>query len=86
MAGDLQYCINVPQEDEQSLRPLETVDGFTKLNRPSSWKQKDLKIQTTLPLLGHSKEVLAGWNEHTVTTTATVHMKLLNDHRLNSRC
>lgn len=86
MAGDLQYCINVPQEDEQSLRPLETVDGFTKLNRPSSWKQKDLKIQTTLPLLGHSKEVLAGWNEHTVTTTATVHMKLLNDYRLNSRC
>lgn len=81
MAGDLQYCINVPQEDDQSLRPLETVDSFTKNTRPASWKGKDLKIQTTLPLLGHSKEVLARWNEHTVTTTATVHMKLLKDCR-----
>mmetsp|Transcript_15077 Transcript_15077/g.28365 ORF Transcript_15077/g.28365 Transcript_15077/m.28365 type:complete len:590 (-) Transcript_15077:100-1869(-) len=81
MSGELQYCINIPQEDEQSPKPLETVDNFTKLNRPASWKMKDLKIQTTLPLLGHSKEVLARWNEHTATMTATVYMKLLTDRR-----
>ena len=77
MSGNLEYCINVPKLDGQDPLPLEIVDGFTRQSRPPSWKSMDLKVQSTLPLLGHGKEALADWvTEATPTVMATVSLKL----------
>lgn len=76
MSGNIEYCINVPQEEGEDPIPLEIVQNFTKPSRPQSWKKKDLKIQSNLPLVGHSSDVLAKWDENTPTVVANVSMKL----------
>jgi hypothetical protein len=35
------------------------VTGFTKFNRPTAWKGVDLKVETTLPLLGVDQSVIS---------------------------
>ncbi|KAL9185409.1 hypothetical protein ACHAXT_003186 [Thalassiosira profunda] len=53
MAGDVQYFLKVPLGGESSLPcPLIRVRGFTKPTRPAAWKGFDLKVESTLPLLG----------------------------------
>jgi len=60
MSGDIQYHLNVPvQSGAKEPRPLVRVTGFTKFNRPAAWKGVDLKVETTLPLLGVDQSVIS---------------------------
>ena len=53
MSGDVHYFISAPIAVEGDLpRPLAVVSGFTKQTRPTAWKGSDLKVESTLPLLG----------------------------------
>ncbi len=76
MSGDITYSIEVPNHDDEELLPLVVVNSFTRESRPQSWKGLDLKVQSTLPLLGHSEKALAGWDEMTPTLTAMISLKL----------
>ena len=76
MLDNIQYCINVPSHSGQDLLPLKILETFKKQSWPPLWKGMDLKLQSTLPLLGHGKEALADWDERTPTTLATVYLKL----------
>ena len=76
MSGQLSYSIKIPQHHDEDLLPLTVVDNFTKTSRPQSWKGLDLKVQSTLPLLGHCDKALSGWDETVPTVMATVSMKL----------
>jgi hypothetical protein len=78
LSGNLTYSIKVPKHHDEDLLPLMVIDRFTKISRPPSWKGLDLKVQSTLPLLGHCEKALAGWDETTPTITATVSLKLQN--------
>ena len=42
------------------LRLLVFISEFTKGSRPLAWKKTDLKIQSTLPLLGNDETSLKG--------------------------
>ena len=59
MDGRIEYYLEVPtvlRDHEYVLRPLMLLsEGFSKHSRPSAWKGSDLKIQSTLPLLGMPK-------------------------------
>ena len=59
MDGRIEYYLEVPtvlRDHEYVLRPLMLLsEGFSKQSRPSAWKGSDLKIQSTLPLLGMPK-------------------------------
>lgn len=60
MSGDIQYHLNVPVKiGANEPRPLVRVAGFTKFNRPAAWKGVDLKVETTLPLLGVDQSVVS---------------------------
>jgi tRNA(Ile)-lysidine synthetase-like protein len=60
MSGDIQYHLNVPvKSGAKEPRPLVRVTGFTKFNRPTAWKGVDLKVETTLPLLGVDQSVIS---------------------------
>ncbi len=59
MEGKIEYYIEVPTIfDNESRRPIPrppVFRKFTKVDRPQAWKQCDLRIQTTLPLLGNDE-------------------------------
>jgi hypothetical protein len=57
MDGSIEYHVSAPTWQEQNSfvpRPL-VFSQFTKTSRPTAWKNSDLKIQTTLPLLGNDE-------------------------------
>jgi hypothetical protein len=54
MDGLIEYYVSVPTWEEDGNfvpRPL-IFSQFSKMSRPMAWKNSDLKIQSTLPLLG----------------------------------
>jgi tRNA(Ile)-lysidine synthetase-like protein len=59
MSGDIQYYLNVPIISGTELCPLVRVAGFTKPTRPIAWKGLDLKVESTLPLLGVDQYAMA---------------------------
>lgn len=59
MEGKIEYYVEAPTmfDDECrqfAPRPL-VFRKFTKADRPHAWKHSDLKVQTTLPLLGNDE-------------------------------
>jgi len=58
MAGKVEYHMKVPLINGKSPCPLVRVNGYTKSTRPKSWKGVDLKVESTLPLLGVDHSVL----------------------------
>lgn len=54
MKGSITYYIAAPINDGESIpSPLVHFErGFTKPSRPAAWKSLDLKVESTLPLLG----------------------------------
>jgi hypothetical protein len=57
MDGSIAYHVSAPTWQEQGSfvpRPL-VFSQFTKTSRPTAWKNSDLKVQTTLPLLGNDE-------------------------------
>ena len=52
MTGGIQYYMKVPIIGGGSPCPLARISGFTKPTRPAAWKAVDLKVESTLPLLG----------------------------------
>lgn len=71
-------------EKQYPVDPLELVECFTKQSRPLSWKGSDLKIQSTLPLLGNGKTALNRWVPGDETLVATVTLVLKRDQTNNS--
>lgn len=59
MGGDIQYYLNVPIISGTEPCPLVRVAGFTKPTRPAAWKGLDLKVESTLPLLGVDQSAMA---------------------------
>jgi len=58
LAGKVEYLMKVPLINGKSPCPLVRVNGYTKSTRPKSWKGVDLKVESTLPLLGVDHSVL----------------------------
>jgi len=58
VAGKVEYHMKVPLINGKSPCPLVRVNGYTKSTRPKSWKGVDLKVESTLPLLGVDHSVL----------------------------
>lgn len=59
MAGDIRYFMKVPIMIETTLPcPLIRVKGYSKPTRPAAWKGFDLRVESTLPLLGVDHSVL----------------------------
>ena len=55
MEGKIEYYLSVPTTLDDNIyvpQPLILFPEFSKTSRPASWKSADLKIQSTLPLLG----------------------------------
>ena len=52
MSGEIEYYLKVSRTKGGQLQPLILVDKFTKETRPYCWKNCDLRVEATLPLLG----------------------------------
>ena len=52
MGGYVQYYFKVPLPEPSSSPQLTFPGRFTKIGRPKAWKNGDLKIESTLPLVG----------------------------------
>ena len=82
MTGEVKYCLKVPLVSGTATpHALIRVNGFTKPTRPQAWKGLDLKVESTLPLLGVDQSVL---NDDTISqeyerTWALVRVQLLLD-------
>lgn len=53
--GRISYYLKISTKidgDNELLRPLVFIPEFNRQTRPRAWKQADLKIQATLPLVG----------------------------------
>ena len=61
MQGDFTYYIRCPRSlpvapnETKTQDILTVVSGYSRGSRPHAWKGVDLKIQSTLPLLGNSQ-------------------------------
>lgn len=75
MTGEIMYAIQVPT-DEGTARPLQFVSEYTKAARPAAWKCTDLKIQSTLPLLGNDSESIHQLAKFAPTTLVVVKLSL----------
>jgi hypothetical protein len=53
MSGDIQYYVQALETEQGRIQPLTFVEGFTKDTRPMSWKKADLRVESTLPILGN---------------------------------
>lgn len=76
MGGDIIYYLTVPTMDESVARPLVFVSGFEKQSRPIAWKSTDMKIQSTLPLLGNDKESISLLAHGAMTTVVQVRLRV----------
>ena len=59
--GRISYYLKSPVTYENNKvlpKPLVFIKEFTRQTRPRAWKQMDLKIQSTLPLLGNDEAAL----------------------------
>jgi len=84
MEGCVEYYVEVPLlEDNRTPRPLVFVPSYDKQSRPEAWKRTDLKLQTTLPLLGNDSEaifqLLANDKEEYITATIKVVLRVCRD-------
>jgi hypothetical protein len=76
MKGKIEYYIESPCRFDQECRrycpPTALVfrPTFTKVDRPHAWKQCDLRIQSTLPLLGNNVTVdsVRGLTDETISS------------------
>mmetsp|Transcript_14554 Transcript_14554/g.40436 ORF Transcript_14554/g.40436 Transcript_14554/m.40436 type:complete len:877 (-) Transcript_14554:182-2812(-) len=67
MNGNIEYFLSAPTSyDKESgdfiPRPL-VFRQFSKADRPRAWKSCDLRIQSTLPVLGNEKEMVGNGSE-----------------------
>lgn len=56
MSGEINYYLYVLEKVTGEIHPLTIVDSFCKETRPVSWKNCDLKVEETLPILGNDVE------------------------------
>lgn len=52
MTGQIHYYLEVLETEDEERPPLVFIESFTKATRPPCWKNADLRIESTLPLLG----------------------------------
>lgn len=85
MNGNIQYYLNVPVTSVTTMPvPLVRVAGFTKQTRPAAWKGFDLKVESTLPLLGIDPSVTAeNPQEFEKNALIRVHL-ILNSQKSNN--
>ena len=90
MNGEVEYFIAAPafqQENSESfaVRPL-VFRSFSKSDRPRAWKNCDLRIQTTLPVLGIDDSSISkdgdfsGEGSNTSERLIRISMKLRNSN------
>jgi tRNA(Ile)-lysidine synthetase-like protein len=69
MKGEIRYSTTALVSNSGVPSPLHFVEGFTKITRPLNWKGVDVKIQSTLPLLGSGSPYISGSKDVMVTLT-----------------
>lgn len=52
LTGKIEYYIEVMETEDGEQPPLVFIENFTKETRPPCWKNADLRIEATLPILG----------------------------------
>eukprot|EP00533_Pseudo-nitzschia_delicatissima_P003670 CAMPEP_0116108408 /NCGR_PEP_ID=MMETSP0327-20121206/16769_1 /TAXON_ID=44447 /ORGANISM="Pseudo-nitzschia delicatissima, Strain B596" /LENGTH=775 /DNA_ID=CAMNT_0003601317 /DNA_START=329 /DNA_END=2656 /DNA_ORIENTATION=- len=58
MEGKVEYFVAAPASETDEVKPL-VFRSFSKLDRPRAWKNCDLRVQTTLPLLGIDESLIS---------------------------
>ena len=76
MEGEVRYVLQVPIQNKAVIRPLVFVSEFSKLSRPSAWRNIDMKIQATLPLLGNDEEGVKELSKGAMATQVEVVLKV----------
>ncbi len=78
MGGDIQYFLRVPVISGTVMPcPLVRIKGFTKPTRPAAWKGLDLKVESTLPLLGVDHTHCNDVSEEVTISFALVRVRLV---------
>ena len=85
MSGKIEYYLSVPSfdyslegnNDDCPESFLVVMDSFSKDTRPLAWKHTDLKIQSTLPLLGHNMKKVNDSTEKYVLAKVTLQLENL---------
>lgn len=76
MSGKITYYLEVLETELGEIHPLQLIGSFSKETRPSCWKNCDLKVEATLPIIGNDIE-----------TTKTIYDKTsLNKIRVAKIC
>ncbi len=79
MSGNIQYYVKVLETDTNHIQPLTLIEKFTKDTRPISWKNVDLKVESTLPILGNdvgTTKILADSSKSSKTRLARVTLSM----------
>lgn len=72
MEGELEYYLSVPTKldgDVYVPQRLVVSPEFSKASRPSAWKNTDLKIQSTLPILGIDERITKKNEQEDIVTS-----------------
>ena len=77
MSGEIEYYLKVPRTKSGQIQPLIMVDKFSKETRPCCWKNCDLRVEATLPLLGNDvKAIQSSSNITSLSNTEVVKISL----------
>ena len=63
MSGEIEYYLKVSGTKGGQMQSLVMVDKFSKETRPCCWKNCDLRVEATLPLLGNDIKTTQMVNE-----------------------
>lgn len=71
MNGKIKYYLEAPIQNDV-VQPLVFVSEYQKKSRPKAWKNIDLKIQSTLPVLGNDEKNIQGLTDDSRTALVEV--------------
>lgn len=85
MDGCIEYHVKTPccssqgGSDDANPRPLVFCGEYNRQSRPQAWKKSDLKIQSTLPLLGYDKEAVKAMTDAETHSWVLVRVTITRD-------
>ena len=78
LTGKIEYYIEVLETEDGERPPLVFIENFTKETRPPCWKNADLRVEATLPILGVDKTYIYGNSASCRTRCVKVSLSLDN--------
>jgi hypothetical protein len=79
MSGEIIYYIQCFENEKGEMNPFIMIEKFSKETRPYCWKNCDLRVESTLPLLGNDMKNVPERIDSNKGCLAKVTVKLSND-------